>query len=69
MSDATMPHEVFVIWWVGLILTLVFGSTCGDLWLVSRMVKNSYMVGSPAISHREESDVLEIIAICEVDLH
>ena len=23
MSDATMPHEVFVIWWSGLILTLV----------------------------------------------
>ena len=23
MSDATMPHEVFAIWWAGLILTLV----------------------------------------------
>jgi hypothetical protein len=23
MTDATMPHEVFVLWWAGLILTLV----------------------------------------------
>ena len=41
----------------GVVLAFVFGSTCGDLWLVSRMVKYSYMVNPPAISFRQESVV------------
>ena len=42
-----------------LILILVFVSTCGDLWLVSRMVKYSYIVSRPAISFRHESIVAQ----------
>jgi hypothetical protein len=44
-----------------LIRTLVFAlvscSTCGDLWLVSRMVKYTYMTATPAISYRDASEV------------
>jgi hypothetical protein len=43
------------------ILILIFGSTCGDLWLVSRMVKYSYMVNPPAISYREASEVRRML--------
>lgn len=39
----------------GIVLAIVFGSTFGDLWLVSRMVKYSYMVSQPAISYRQGS--------------
>ena len=39
------------------VLAFVFSSTCGDLWLVSRMVKYSYMVSRPAIAFREQSDI------------
>ena len=40
-----------------LLLSLVFGSTCGDLWLVSRMVKDTVMVSPPRIAFREASEV------------
>lgn len=40
-------------------LTIVFCSTCGDLWLVSRMVKYSYIVKQPAIAFRHQSVVRE----------
>ena len=39
------------------VLGLIFVSTCGDLWLVSRMVKYTVMVRPPRISFRESSEV------------
>ncbi len=39
------------------LIGLVFWSTIGDLWLVSRMVTNVVMVPNPAISFRKQSDV------------
>lgn len=41
------------------VMTVVFCSTCGDLWLVSRMVKYSYLVAQPAIRFRHQSLVRE----------
>ena len=40
-----------------LLLLVVFASTCGDLWLVSRMVKYTVMVTPPRIDFRDESVV------------
>ena len=40
-----------------LLMLMIFGSTCGDLWLVSRMVKYTVMVSPPRISFREASIV------------
>ena len=40
-----------------LVIVLVFSSTCGDLWLVSRMVKYTYITSTPAISYRDSSEV------------
>ena len=40
-----------------LVLSMIFFSTCGDLWLVSRMVKYTYMVSPPRIAFREASEV------------
>lgn len=37
----------------------VFASTCGDLWLVSRMVKYTVMVTPPRINFRDQSVVRE----------
>lgn len=39
-----------------LLMAMIFGSTSGDLWLVSRMVKYTVMV-SPPISFRDASEV------------
>ena len=56
-------------WWIPriasrtvrcLILITIFASTCGDLWLVSRMVKYTYMV-TPPISFRESSVVRRLL--------
>ncbi len=44
-----------------LVLALVFGSTCGDLWLVSRMVKYSELISRPAISYRNQSEVRRLL--------
>ncbi len=44
-----------------MVIGLVFWSTCGDLWLVSRMVTNVVMVSAPAISFREESHVRKLM--------
>lgn len=41
------------------LMLLIFGSTCGDLWLVSRMVKYTVMVSPPRIAFREASFVRE----------
>ena len=43
------------------VIGLVFWSTCGDLWLVSRMVTNVVMVSHPAISFREQSHVRKLL--------
>lgn len=43
------------------VMGLVFWSTCGDLWLVSRMVTNVVMVSQPAISFREASHVRKLL--------
>ena len=43
------------------VIGLVFWSTCGDLWLVSRMVSNVVMVSQPAISFREQSHVRKLL--------
>ena len=43
------------------VIGLVFWSTCGDLWLVSRMVTNVMMVSQPAISFREASQVRKLL--------
>ena len=40
-----------------LAFVLVFSSTCGDLWLVSRMVKYTYITSTPAIAYRDSSEV------------
>ncbi len=40
---------------------LVFWSTCGDLWLVSRMVTNVVIVAEPMISFREASQVRRLL--------
>lgn len=45
----------------GLLLAFVFSSTCGDLWLVSRMVKYTVMTNPPRIAFREASDVRRIL--------
>lgn len=45
----------------GLLLAFVFSSTCGDLWLVSRMVKYTVMTNPPRIAFRESSDVRQIL--------
>ncbi|WP_010587169.1 hypothetical protein [Schlesneria paludicola] len=39
------------------VVSFLFASTCGDLWLVSRMVKYTVMVSPPRISFRESSEV------------
>lgn len=39
------------------LMAIVFSSTCGDLWLVSRIVKYTMMINPPAIAFREASDV------------
>jgi len=41
------------------IMCVVFGSTCGDLWLVSRMVRYTSIVSPPRINLRELSPVRE----------
>ena len=43
------------------VIGLIFWSTCGDLWLVSRMVTNVVMVSHPAISFRERSHVRKLL--------
>lgn len=43
------------------VIGLVFWSTCGDLWLVSRMVTNVVMVSQPAVSFREASPVRKLL--------
>ncbi len=43
------------------VIGVVFWSTCGDLWLVSRMVTNVVMVSHPAISFREQSHVRKLL--------
>ena len=43
--------------WRNLALVLVFSSTCGDLWLVSRMVKYTFITSTPAIAYRDSSEV------------
>ncbi len=40
-----------------LVFVVVFCSTCGDLWLVSRMVKYTYITSTPAIAFRDASEV------------
>ena len=44
-----------------LIIALVFTSTFGDLWLVSRMVTNVVMVAQPPISFRDNSPVRRLL--------
>jgi hypothetical protein len=44
-----------------IVLTLIFASTCGDLWLVSRMVRYTVMVSPPRISFRESSEVRRLL--------
>ena len=39
------------------LMAFVFASTCGDLWLVSRMVRYTVMVRPPRIAFREASEV------------
>lgn len=41
----------------GVLILLAFGSTCGDLWLVGRMVKYAFVVNPPRISLRDQSEV------------
>ncbi len=45
------------LFWRNFVLLLVFSSTCGDLWLVSRMVKYTYITSTPAIAFRDSSEV------------
>ena len=45
----------------GVLFAIVFGSTCGDLWLVSRMVKYTYLVRNPAITFRNDSPVRQML--------
>ena len=56
--DATDQHGGAGSW---VVIGLVFWSTCGDLWLVSRMVTNVVMVSAPAISFREQSHVRKLM--------
>jgi hypothetical protein len=44
-----------------LLTIIVFASTTGDLWLVSRMVKYTVMVSPPRISFREDSVVRKLL--------
>ncbi|MBM4076753.1 MAG: YfhO family protein [Planctomycetes bacterium] len=44
-----------------LMIVVVFWSTLGDLWLVSRMVTNVVMVRSPAVLNRLESPIRNIL--------
>ena len=44
-----------------LVLVLAFISTCGDLWLVSRMVTYTYIVSTPAIAYRDISEVRKLM--------
>ena len=44
-----------------ILLLVVFASTCGDLWLVSRMVKYTVMVTPPRIDFRDASVVRNVL--------
>ncbi len=55
MSQLTL--RVSTRFFRALLMALIFVSTCGDLWLVSRMVKYTVMVSPPRISFRESSEV------------
>ena len=44
-----------------LVFVLAFFSTCGDLWLVSRMVTYTYIISTPAIAYRDISEVRKLM--------